>query len=99
MESAEKAQYRITGIVDTFDTEGNVNGTLEVGSVHEFSVELGTSLVEKGLAELFVDEAATASEEDKQPGEGAEGSANEASSTEDSGAEGSAGEAKDGEVE
>lgn len=45
------AKYKITGLVDTTDEQGNINGQLEVGSEQVLPVEIGDRAVEAGQAE------------------------------------------------
>lgn len=45
-------KYRITGLAETTDEDGNVTGSLEVGQVYELPETVGNDLVTKGVAEL-----------------------------------------------
>ncbi len=46
-----KARYRITGLVDHFDEQGNILGQLPTGSLQELPVEYGDRCVDQGQAE------------------------------------------------
>lgn len=48
-------KYRITGLAETTDEDGNVTGTLEVGQVYELPEPVGNDLVTKEVAELVTE--------------------------------------------
>lgn len=52
----EVAEYRITGLVDYFDEQNNIQGQFPVGSVQELPVEYGDRMVEEGQAEAVNDD-------------------------------------------
>lgn len=54
MES-ETAKYKVTGLVDIFDEQGQITGQYPVGSVQELTIERGTAAVDAGQAELADD--------------------------------------------
>lgn len=47
----EVAEYKITGLVDTTDEQGNITGQLPIGSVQELPVVVGDKAVSEGRAE------------------------------------------------
>ncbi len=49
----ETAFYRITGLVDAFDEQGNIVSQYPVGSKQELPVDRGTAAVEAGQAEAI----------------------------------------------
>lgn len=51
------AKYRVLGEIESTDEEGNVTGTLEIGSIQDVPVELGDKWVADGLAEKVEDES------------------------------------------
>lgn len=58
MEDAQKAKYKITGLVETFDENGSKTGEFPIGSVQELPIEAGTKAIEAGNAELVIEEEA-----------------------------------------
>lgn len=46
------AQYKITGLVDFMDEQGNIRGQLPIGSVQTLPIEVGEKAVADGRAEL-----------------------------------------------
>ncbi len=55
MES-ETAMYKVTGLVDIFDEQGNITGQYPVGSVQELTIERGQAAVDAGQAELATED-------------------------------------------
>ncbi len=51
VEEVEVARYRILGLVDYTDAQGNIVGQYKVGSIQEIPVEVGTAAVADGRAE------------------------------------------------
>lgn len=49
--TVDLAQYRITGLVDYTDEQGNIRGQLDIGSVHELPIVVGDAAVADGRAE------------------------------------------------
>lgn len=47
----ETATYKITGLVDVFNEQGEITGQLPIGSEQELPVEYGDKCVENGTAE------------------------------------------------
>lgn len=64
MSEVETKKYTITGLVDTFDEQGNITGQFAVGSVQELPVEFGDAAVADGRAELFEGEEAEVAGDD-----------------------------------
>lgn len=56
MEEKETANYKITGLVDIFDEQGQITGQYPVGSIQELDVDKGIAAVEAGQAEAVGDE-------------------------------------------
>lgn len=56
MDQVETAKYKIVGLVDIFDEQGNITGTFPIGSVQELPVEVGMKAVEAGTAEAVGEE-------------------------------------------
>lgn len=50
-DAGELGKYKITGLVDYTDEQGNIRGQLEKDSIQEVPVALGDSWVEAGQAE------------------------------------------------
>lgn len=46
----ETAQYTVTGLIDTFDEQMNITGTLPIGSVQTLPVAIGDKAVADGTA-------------------------------------------------
>lgn len=53
MDQVETRKYRITGLVDYTDEQGNIVGQFEVGSVQELPTFVGDKSVELGQAEVY----------------------------------------------
>lgn len=51
VEEVETAMYRITGLVDIFDEQGQITGQFDVGSEQELPVSVGDAAVLDGRAE------------------------------------------------
>lgn len=62
MDEKETANYKITGLVDIFDEQGQIRGQYPVGSVQELTVERGNAAIEAGQAEL-TDESPVSAED------------------------------------
>lgn len=50
IEDVETAEYEITGLVDTFDEQGNITGQLPVGSIQTLPVVVGDKAVSEDRA-------------------------------------------------
>lgn len=70
MSEIETAKYKVTGLVDIFDEQGQITGQYPIGSVQELTIARGTAAVEAGQAELFDEDAAEALGETGATGEG-----------------------------
>lgn len=89
MEEKETANYKITGLVDIFDEQGQITGQYPVGSIQELDVDKGIAAVEAGQAEAVgseeigtdIDEGAE-QDADIDADEDATGETGEASETE-----------------
>ena len=57
MSDVETAKYKIVGLVDKYDEQGNITGQYPVGSVQELPVEQGVNEVAEGRAEAVSDDA------------------------------------------
>lgn len=51
LEEVEVAKYRVIGLIDYTDEQGNIIGQLQMDSIQEFPTDLGDSYVEDGRAE------------------------------------------------
>ena len=72
MES-ETAMYKVTGLVDIFDEQGQITGQYPVGSVQELSVSRGQAAIDAGQAELASEDEVIDSIGDVEDATGATG--------------------------
>lgn len=65
MTDSQTEAFKIIGLVDIFDEQGNITGQYPIGSVQHLPVEFGNKEVELGRAEIFVPEVDETEEEDE----------------------------------
>lgn len=83
----EKAAYKVTGLVDIFDEQGQITGQYPVGSVQMLTIARGQAAVDAGQAE-----EATEEEADEATGETGEDEATDDDAEDDENATGATGE-------